>query len=127
MGWGVGIRGTQGGHRVTLDKKRKLPLGKHTIQQHIEDVKQGQKIVTDLLEWTMEPNDPVKEESQRKRMNRSQYGYKIKPRIMACVFRMSGRITDSRRRPTSQASLVIFKPICHNGFPGLRKFTKCGF
>ena len=33
-----------------------------SVEKHIEDVQQGQKIVPDLLESIMRPTDPVKEE-----------------------------------------------------------------
>ena len=43
------------------------------IEKYVEDVKQGQKDVLDLVESIMEPTDPVKEELRRKTMKMSQF------------------------------------------------------
>ena len=45
-------------HKQEVDPKKNTLF----IEQHIEDVKQDQKTVPDLLESTMRPTDPVKEE-----------------------------------------------------------------
>ena len=50
---------------MARDTKRKLTLRKihvFIIEKYIEDVKQEEKDVPDLLESIMRPNDPVKEE-----------------------------------------------------------------
>ena len=62
MGWS-GM--DTGGHRVAVDTKRKLTLRKRhvfVIEKTVEDVKQDEKSVPDLLESIMRPTDPVKEE-----------------------------------------------------------------
>ena len=48
--------------------KRKLSLGKRcfcVIEKYVEDVKQDQKTVPDLVESIMSPTDPAKEELRR--------------------------------------------------------------
>ena len=45
--------------------KRKLSLGKiyfFVVEKSVEDVKEDQQIVPDLVESIMRPTDPVKEE-----------------------------------------------------------------
>ena len=54
-----------GGHRVTPDTKRKLYQRKRhvlVIEKYVEDVKQDEKSVPDLLESIMRSTCPVKEE-----------------------------------------------------------------
>ena len=50
------------------DTKKKLYLRKvyfFVIEKYVEDVKQDEKHVPDLLELIMRPTDPVKEELRR--------------------------------------------------------------
>ena len=54
-------------------KKHSDPIGKY-----IEDVKQDEKHVPDLLEAIMRPTDPVKEELRQKLSKINQFGSKIK-------------------------------------------------
>ena len=68
------------------------------------------KDVPDLLESIMRPTDPVKEELRRILFKMSQYRPEI-IKIRVSTFWMSGKSTDSRRRPTQQASLVSFNAI----------------
>ena len=55
----------------------------------------------------MKPTDPVKEELQRSLFQTNQFRPEM-TKIRVCTFWMSGELTDSRRRPTQQASLVSF-------------------
>ena len=59
MGW-------RGWANVDTHTKRKLTLRKRhlfVIEKHIEDVKQDQKTVPDLVELIMRSTDPVKKKS----------------------------------------------------------------
>ena len=82
----VGSRGP--GH--TNLRKRHVFL----IEKHIEDAKQDEKHVPDLLESIMRPTDPVKEELQQKLFKMTQIDREIK-KIRVCTFQMSGKIRDS--------------------------------
>ena len=58
------------------DTKRKLTLRKRhffAIEEYIEDVKQEEKHVPDLLESIMRPTDPVKDELRQKTMKMNQF------------------------------------------------------
>ena len=64
------------------------------IEKYVEDVKQDEKSVLDLVESIMRPSGLVKEESRRILMKMDQFTPEItKTRI--CTFEMSGKITDS--------------------------------
>ena len=67
------------------------------MEKHIEDVKQDQKIVPDLLESIMRPTDPAKEELQRILFKMGKFRPKIEENRV-CTFWMSGKIPDFRRR-----------------------------
>ena len=57
-----------------VHRQKKLSLrNTHLFVKHIEDVKQGQEVVPDLLEWIIRPTDPVKEELRRKTMKMNQF------------------------------------------------------
>ena len=61
---------------VSGDTKMKLTLRKEyffVIGKHIEDVKQGQKDVPNLVESIMKPTAPVKEELRRILMKTNQF------------------------------------------------------
>ena len=93
MGWKVWTK-------VTTQTKRKLTLRKghfFVIEEHIEDVKQDQKTVPDLLESIMRHTDPVKKELRNILMKMSQFRIEIQE-YRVCTFQMSGKITDFRRR-----------------------------
>ena len=65
---------------MTPDTKRKLYLRKRhffVMEKYIEDVKQDEKHVPDLLEAIMRPTDPIKEELQQKTMDLSEFRHKI--------------------------------------------------
>ena len=58
------------------DTKRKLYLRKihfFVIDKYVEDVKQDEKDVPDLLESIMRPTDPVQEEIPQKTMKMHQF------------------------------------------------------
>ena len=80
------------------------------IEKYGRDVKQGQKITPDLVESIIRPTHHVKEELWRILFKLIRFRSKIH-KTKACTFWMSGKITDSRRRPTQPASLVSFEPI----------------
>ena len=77
--------------------KRKLYVRKiyvFLIEKYIEDARQDEKHVPDLLEAIMRPTDPVKEELRQKLFKIDQFGSKI-TKIKVCTFQMSGKIPDS--------------------------------
>ena len=89
----------------TYTRKNKLSLRKchfFVTEQHIEDVKQDQKIVPDLVESIMKPADPVKAELRRILFKTNQYRPKIEE-FRDCTFWMSGKIPDSPRRQPAGA------------------------
>ena len=64
---------------MAADTKRKLTLRKRhffVIEKYVEDVKQEEKHVPDLLESIMRPTDPVKEELRRNLCKMSQFSAK---------------------------------------------------
>ena len=67
------------------------------IEKSIEDVKQEEKDVPDLLESIMRLTDPAKEELRRILFKMGQFRPKI-IKIRVSTFWMSRKITDSRRR-----------------------------
>ena len=79
------------------------------IEKYVEDIKQDEKDVPDLVESIMNPTDLVNEELRRKTVKMSQFRPEI-TRIRVSTFCKSGKVTDSRRRPTQHTSLVRFKP-----------------
>ena len=90
MGW----RGVDSGcpQKLYLTKRHFF-----VIEKYIEDVKQKEKDVPDLVESITRPTDPVKEELRRILFKMSQYRPKI-IKIRVSTFWMSGKIPDSRRR-----------------------------
>ena len=58
-----------------VDPKKKTPF---CIKKYIEDAKQDEKFVPDLLESIMRPTDHVKEELRQKLFKITQFGSKIK-------------------------------------------------
>ena len=61
-------------------KKQKTISKRHVflIEKYIEDARQDEKHVPDLLEAIMRPADPVKEELRQKLFKIDQFGPKIK-------------------------------------------------
>ena len=64
------------------------------MEKYVEDARQDEKHVPDLLEPIMRPTDPVKEELRQKLSKMIQSRSKItKKRV--CTFQMSEKIRDS--------------------------------
>ena len=99
----MGVVGNGGPKKLTLRKRHFLVKGKY-----IEDAKQEEKDVSDLLESIIRPTDPVKEELWRILFKMSQYRSEIL-KIRASTFWMSGKLTDSRQRPMPAFSPLGFK------------------
>ena len=80
------------------DTKRKLYLRRRhfVIEKYVEDVKQEEKDVPDLLEPIMRPTCLVKEELRQILDKMTQFRSKI-TKIRVCTFQMSGKIPDSPR------------------------------
>ena len=78
----------------------KLTLRKRhffVIEKSVEDVKQDEKSVPDLVESIMRPTDPAKEEIRRILLKMGQFRPKIEENVIS-TFWMSGKIMDFRRR-----------------------------
>ena len=72
------------------DTKRKLTLRKRhffVIEKYVEDVKQGQRDVTDLLESIMKPTDLVKGELRQILSKMGQFESEI-TKLRVCTFEM---------------------------------------
>ena len=67
------------------------------IEKYVEDVKQKEKDVLDLVESIMKGSGLVKEELRRILFKMGQFRPKI-TKIRVSTFWMSGKIPDSRRR-----------------------------
>ena len=89
---GLGSGGT--GHKKEAVPKQ---MTFFVVERHIEEVKQKQKDVPDLVESIMRPTDPAKEELRRILFKMSQYRPEI-IKIRVSTFWMCGKIPDSRRR-----------------------------
>ena len=94
------------------------------MEKYVEDVKQEEKDVPDLLEAIMRPTDPVKEELRQNLFKMAQFRAKIK-KIKVSTF----WIPEIRRIPAGgqcQASRPLgfkqFSP--NNGPPNPNKFNK---
>ena len=112
MGW----RGLAAGQRT---RKKKLYLRKihsFVIDKYVEDIKQDQKSVPDLLESMMNGSGIVKEELRMVLMKMDQFKTKI-TKIKVSTVWMSRQPTDSRRRKPQPSRPVSFKPIMarHSG------------
>ena len=93
MGWrGLTTRARSHKKKLTLRKRHFF-----VIEKYIEDVKQEEKDVPDLLESIMRPTDPAKEELRRILMKMGQFRPNIQENRV-CTFWMSGKISDSRRK-----------------------------
>ena len=88
------------------------------IEKHIEDVKQEEKDVPDLVE-AMRPTCLVKEELRLILVQLGQFRPKI-TKITVCTFQMSGKIPDSSPAP-EHPFLQSF------GRASGQIFKKCGF
>ena len=96
------VAGDGPGHK-TLRKRHVF-----VIEKHIEDVKQDEKHVPDLLEPIMRLTLFVKEELWLILFKLSQFGSNIS-KLEVSTFWMCGKSTNSRRRPMPAFSLVSFK------------------
>ena len=112
------------------DTKRKLNLRKRlffVIEKYIEDVKQDEKHVPDLLESIMRPTCLVKEELRPNLCKMGQFGWQItKIRVSTFwipeirCFPAGGQCQPSRP--------VSFNPFWrNNGHPNPNESKKCGF
>ena len=90
------------------------------VERHIEDVKQGPKIVPDLLESIMKPTNPVKEQLRRKAMKMSQFRPKA-TKIRSYTFWMSRNITVL---PEANTASEPSKFQANNGSPHPKKLEK---
>ena len=79
-------------YKLTLRKRYVF-----VIEKYIEDAKQEEKDVPDLVESIMKGSGLAKEELRRILFKMDQFRPKI-IKIRVCTFWMSGKITDSRRR-----------------------------
>ena len=75
------------------------------VENYLEDVRQDEKHVPDLLESILRPTGPVKEKSRQKLFKRIQCVSKIK-KIRVCTFQMSGKIPDSTQAVISSCDQV---------------------
>ena len=92
------------------DTKRKLYLRKihfFVIEKYIEDARQEEKDVPDLLEAIMRPTDPVKEELRQILPKLGRFGPEI-TKIRVCTFQMPGKITDSSKTSPRAPLFAIF-------------------
>ena len=97
---------------MSRDTKSKLTIRKvhfFVIEKYVEDVKQDEKDVPDLLESIMKAPGLVKEELRRKTKKMSQFRPQI-TKIRISTFWMSRKSTDSRRRPTQPSRPVSSNP-----------------
>ena len=88
--------GSEGWAVVGKCTKKKLYLRERrcfVIEKHVEDVKQGQKVDSDMLESLRKPTRLVKEELRLSVSKLSQFRPKI-TKIKVCTFEMSVKITD---------------------------------
>ena len=79
------------------------------MEKYVEDARQEEKHVPDLLGAIMRPTDPVKEELRQKLFKTIQFGSKIK-KIRVCTFQMSGKIPDSTNVAFEAPLFAIFGP-----------------
>ena len=106
MGW----KGLTTGGRTHKKKFTLRKIHVFLIEKYIEDVRQEKKDVPDLLEAIMKPSGLVKEELRPILFKLRQFRAKI-TEIRVSTFWMSGKSTDSRRRPMPAFSLVSFNHV----------------
>ena len=88
----------------------KLTLRKRHVflmEKYIEDARQDEKHVPDLLESIIQPPGLVKEELRQKLFKMIQIRSKIK-KIRVCTFQMSGKFPDSTNVAFEAPSLSPF-------------------
>ena len=105
--------------RCVQAHKNKLTLSKtyfFVIEKHVEDVKQDEKHVPDLVESIMEGFGLVKEELQLISFKSNQFRPKIS-KIRVCTFQTSGKIPDSSKTSPRAPFLAIFGRASSQIFP----------
>ena len=108
--------------KLTL-KKRHVFL----VEKYIEDARQDEKHVPDLLEAIMRPPGPVKDELRQKLSKIDRFGSKI-PKIRVCTFQMSGKILDSANVAFEEPFLQYLAPLGAKYMEKWQKnIKKCGF
>ena len=90
------------------------------IEKSVEDVKQEEKHVLDLLESIMRPTDLVKEELRMILCKMNQFRPKI-TKIRVCTFEMPGKITGSAN---VASETVILTPSHASAAPLFAKFGR---
>ena len=97
------------------------------MEKYIEDARQDEKHVPDLLESITRPTDPVKEELRQKLFKIDQFGSRI-TKIRVCTFQMSGKIPDSTNVAFEDPLFAIFGPARGQTYgKTAEKYKKCGF
>ena len=105
--------------RVVGGGPKKLTLRKRhfiVIEKYVEDVKQDEKHVLDIVESITKPICLVKEELRSNLMKLSQFRPEI-TKIRVSTFWRSGNLMDSRRRPTQPSRPVSFYTFLTNVDP----------
>ena len=72
------------------------------MEKYVEDVKQNEKNVPDLVESIVRPTGLAKEELRMILMKIIQFRPKF-PEFRVCTFQMPGKMTDFRRRLSAGA------------------------
>ena len=104
-----------------VDPKKKTHL---FVEKCIEDVRQDEKHVPDLLELIIQPPGLVKEELRQKLFKINEFDSKIK-KIRVCTFQMSGKIPGFDQRNLRGSN---FNPLCAIfGRASGQIFKKCEF
>ena len=80
------------------------------VDKYIEDARQDEKHVPDLLESITQPTDPVKEELRQKLSKMNQFGFKT-TKIRVCTFQISGKIPDSANVAFEDPFLQYLAPL----------------
>ena len=80
------------------------------IEKYIENARQDEKHVPNLLESIIALPDPVKDELWQKLFKIDQFGSKIK-KIRVCTFQMSGKIRDSTNVASEAVILSNSQPL----------------
>ena len=87
------------------------------MEKYVEDARQDEKHVPDLLEAIIPPSGPVKDELRQKLFKTTQFRPEI-TKTRVCTFQMSGKIPDSTN--------VAFEAVIPT-HPTPFLLKKCGF
>ena len=79
------------------------------IEKYVEDVKQDEKSVPDLVGSITKGSGLLKEELRRISCKMSQFKSKI-TKIRVCTFELSGKITDSANTASETVILTHLRP-----------------